>query len=159
MFKHLVVPLDGSTVAEAALPTAVSLTEKYGSQLTLISVVDVPAPAIVDREERRDQLLSAIHESAYNAFTDYMDQARLRLAEQGLNPDVKIVEQSRSVAATILKAVDELGADAIVMSTHGRGGLSRWVFGSVADKVLRLATCPVVVIPARAIDKDAPSEI
>ena len=59
------------------------------------------------------------------------------------------VTEGENVADALLEVAAALGVDTIVMSTHGRGGLSRWVFGSVADKVLRYANVPVLLIRAK----------
>lgn len=155
MFSHLVVPLDGSPLAEGALPVALALAERFGSTLTLLRVVDAPVHGLLDENDAHDELLNTIHDSVYNQCQDYLKTQYAELTAQGARIEVHIAEQEESVAHTILQVTAKLGADGIVMSTHGRGGISRLVFGSVAEKILRLASVPVVLIPAKALKMGA----
>jgi nucleotide-binding universal stress UspA family protein len=72
-----------------------------------------------------------------------------KLLEDGYQVDT-LVEEGESVAELILDASGRLGVDTIIMSTHARGGVSRWIFGSVADKVLQKANVPVLLVKEKA---------
>lgn len=120
----VVVPLDGSELAAAALPYGRALAEKFGATLYLVRVVDIDAPAEVAADAR-----------------DYL--ARIA-QETGLATE--IVVRYGDPAAEIVDLVLELPEPMITMTTHGRSGIGRWLFGSVADRVVRNAGVPVLLI-------------
>jgi nucleotide-binding universal stress UspA family protein len=135
----ILVPLDGSTTAEAALPLALQLARTEKAALVLLTVTNVhpasdPAPCEPD--------LVPIHDAQL-----YLDAARRQLA-----PDYDVASTAvwrGAPAAAIVRAAMEYGADYIVMTTHGRTGNTRDMFGSVADSVLRNAPMAVVVVRPR----------
>ena len=145
MFHKILVPLDGSALAEKALPYATSLAQKYGAEIILVQALP-PMPTlavaeyghvpfdyglILDREEARaNEYLGGIKEQL--------------LAEEV--PTRIAVLKDRSVAEAIVDTAVQEGVELIVKTTHGRSGFSRWVYGSVATKVLQQAPCPVFLI-------------
>lgn len=143
MLSRLLVPLDGSSLAEQALPMARTLAQATGAQLILLQVIDPDQPHLevagagpVDvRQEQR-----AVEELAHQ----YLGRLAQSLRAAGLNVSISIMRGH--IAEQIIRAAHEL--DLIVMATHGRGGLRRLVFGSVADQVLRTASVPVLVVRA-----------
>ncbi len=126
------MPLDGSELAEAALPYAKTLAEKFGATLLLVRVVDIDAPAEIAADAR-----------------DYL--ARVG-KEIGLAVD--IVVRYGDPAAEIVDLVLELPEAMITMTTHGRSGIGRWLFGSVADRVVRTAGVPVFLIRSSMPQRD-----
>ncbi len=145
MFQHLLVPLDGSDIAEKALPPAVAIAASFGSRLTLLRVVLVPyviggygndltEPPIVFLENRHREAEAYISET-------------IRPLQSEDYQVFGLVLEGESVANVLLEAADTFAVDAIVMGTHGRSGFSRWLLGSVADKVVRYSTVPVLLIP------------
>ena len=146
MFNHLLVPLDGSKLAEMALPMAKSIAGQFNSRITLLQVVALPYAAGFGHESSGTfSDLNSLNQEMKREATSYMEAKRQVLHQAGIQVDVQIV-MGKSAAEAILTAVDELEADTIVMSTHGRSGLMRWVFGSVADKVLRHADVPIMLV-------------
>lgn len=159
--QHALVPLDHSKLAEVALDYARSVVAP-GGQITLLLVVEThglvginmyasmsanaPAAVMLDTEVKAD---SDLRQSAWEAARQYLDTIAARLTSQGYTVETRLEEGSP--AESILDAAEEMQADAIVMSTHGRSGLSRWVMGSVAQKVLSAATCPVFLVPQRSL--------
>lgn len=144
-YKHVLVPLDGSVVAEMALKNAVSLAQAYQAQLTLVRVVEPPhmlsAQLALESAAAFLELGTLLAQEAQ----DYLAQRQAELQAQGLEVATLVVEGD-VVADQIIAVADRVGADVIVMSTHGRTGLPRWVFGSVAERVLRQATLPVLLV-------------
>jgi nucleotide-binding universal stress UspA family protein len=141
MFKNIVVALDGSECSGQALEVALNLAKSEGARLGVCSVVDpvmiagtapaAPAMEIVYRDMEADaQLL----------VSDAVSKAQQR----GLTASGET--RSGVAAFQILSFAKEAGADAIVMGTHGRGGLRRLVMGSVAETVLRESPVPVVIV-------------
>lgn len=132
MFARILVPLDGSRRSERALPYAAGLAKVFGSELALIHDETIglrsdDVPASGDTLGRITDLVGA-------------------LQNLGLRVWKGVVRGPATEA--ILRAADDAHADLIVMSTHGRGGLGRWLYGSVADEVLRHTTLPIVLISA-----------
>ena len=153
MFKHLLVPLDGSKLAELALPMAKSLTTQFNGRITLLQVVPLPYAVGFGHEASGVYSnLNSINQDLKREAAAYMEEKRLELHKAGIQADVQLV-MGKSPAEAILTAVDELDADTIVMSTHGRSGVMRWVFGSVADKVLRQARVPILLARVPAEDE------
>ncbi len=142
MFTHLLVPLDGSELAEIALPMARAVAERFGSRITLIRAVHLP-PYIGDGLDFTD-LYTNLDQSMQQEAREYLDEKQRVLKAAGIDTDYHLVV-GEPPADAILLAADELGADAIVMSTHGRSGMMRWVFGSDADRVLQRAKVPILL--------------
>lgn len=145
MFKHLLIPLDGSQLAEAALPAALELAARFNSELTLLQVVRPPYISANLGGAAYSELLLKMREAANEEAQIYLKAQQGSLRQQGYIVHVHQMEGD-GVAEAIMDAVQGLSIDAIVMSTHGRGGIRRWVFGSVADKVLQRALVPVLLI-------------
>ncbi len=140
MYKRIVVPLDGSKLAEQALPHAVAQAEKFGAELVLLQVleplpdVSFSAPAAVRRAEQKSAELAR----------EYLEGVAAMIRPQGIALRVEQLQGRPYVE--IVRYADEQGADLIVMSTRGQSGLSRWLLGSVADRVVRGATVPVLLV-------------
>ena len=149
--KRILVPVDFSAASRAALWRAGELATALGATIELLHVVEGPPPTHVISEghvplplEYRKEL----RRSADDRFKDWLETARIsapiRHALGEGRPFVEIVKHAR-----------EHAADLIVMGTHGRGGMSHLLLGSVADKVIRTAPCPVMTV--RADDHPATS--
>ena len=134
MYRHLLVPLDGSKSAEAALPAAVYLARTIRARLTLLHVLERSAPEKVHGERH---LASAAEAQAY------LDE--LEPGVVGVERHVHTVGVG-DVARSLVDHARELGVDLIVMCTHGRSGPREWVWGSLAQQVLALDATPVLLI-------------
>ncbi|WP_420631525.1 universal stress protein [Candidatus Leptofilum sp.] len=148
MFNHLLVPLDGSELAEAALPLATAVAKKFGSRITLVSAVHLPY--YVGDGLDFAEVYGDISQNMEDEAKTYLQAKQRELITAGFHVDIEIVIGQPPAEAILQTAVNKV-ADTIVMSTHGRGGVMRWVFGSVADKVLRNADVPILL--ARAPSK------
>jgi len=149
MFNHLLVPLDGSHLAEAALPHALELASKFNSEISLVWVIQPPHLIMTAANGSvYAQLLTEMRNQSEQDAHAYLTDHQESLQQQGFIVHTQVTE-GENVADALLQVASDLEVDAIVMSTHGRGGLSRWVFGSVADKVLRYAAVPVLLIRAK----------
>ncbi|MDO8681999.1 MAG: universal stress protein [Armatimonadota bacterium] len=145
MYKHILLTLDGSPLSEQALPHAEMLVTALGARLTLLSCVE---PYVITLPT------APTHVPVYNIDTDlealteereeYLDILREELAERGVN--VSIVTRQGRPADEIQRFTDQEGVDMIVMSTHGRSGISRFIYGSVAERVLHGAKIPVLLV-------------
>lgn len=142
MFTHLLIPLDGSELAEIALPMASAVAEKFHSKITLLRAVHLP-PYIGDGLDFTD-LYTNLDQTMQQEARKYLEEKQEVLRSADLEVNLHLVV-GQPPADAILLAADQLGVDAIVMSTHGRGGMMRWVFGSVADRVLQRAKVPILL--------------
>ena len=145
MFKHLLIPLDGSHFAEMALPYALEMAQKFGSKLTLLRVVPPPQPPSSDMAPDASKMLWQLRTMADKEAQDYLEVQCGSLKAQGYDVDWDITGDI-SPADSVLTIAQEKGVDGIVMSTHGRSGLGRFVFGSVAEKIVRHSAVPVLLI-------------
>ncbi len=145
MFSTLVVPLDGSELAERALPYAVRFAAERGGRLVLVRAALGPPPSGLDWE--RQQLA-------------VMDEATAYLAGVAEKVATRVPVTSAPVyghaADEILAAVGQFEADSVVMATHGRTGLAHLLYGSVAEAVLARSPVPVFVVHARPGEAAAP---
>ncbi len=134
--RRILVPLDGSETAEAALPAARGLARTSGAELLLIGVTEArfdQSPAPIEAG------LSRIREAEA-----YLKRIRERLASGGER--VAAFLWNGTPAAAIVKAASEYQVDMIVMTTHGHSGREKDMFGSVAEAVLRGTSLPVLVV-------------
>ena len=143
MYTKILVPLDGSKVAEGVLPHAKALAYSEGAELVLLTVSANPAldfafsdpglaqTAVLEQEERSKK---------------YMSDVEAQLKAAGFRTST--VLRVGSVAEVILEVAEELGVDIIAMSTHGRTGPARWLLGSIAERVVHSSKIPVLLIRA-----------
>lgn len=137
MFKHLLAPLDGSEMAEAVLPAAVHLAKALGARLTLLHVLERGAPEEVHGQR---------HITNRQEGLRYLQETAARLPP-GLQAELHVhPNPEHNVARSIAEHAAELGVDLIAICTHGRSNLRRWLFGSIAQKVIALGDTPVLVI-------------
>jgi nucleotide-binding universal stress UspA family protein len=138
MFTHLLVPLDGSRLAEAVLPTAARLAQILGAQVTLLHLVERNAPRTVHSEP---------HLTEPQAATAYLAAVAGRAFPPAARVDWHVHSaEITDVANAIAAHAAELGVDLIVLATHGRGGVKQWLFGSIAQQVIGRSRLPVLVI-------------
>jgi nucleotide-binding universal stress UspA family protein len=140
LLDRILLPLDGSELAEATLGQVCRLLRLKDAQIVLVQAVPVPAQAGVDV----GPLLVDLKEEAQR----YITAIERHLRKEGTS--VRGIVKVGSEAATILETASDQDATLIVMATHGRTGLSRFVFGSVAEKVLRAADTPLLLIRSYA---------
>jgi nucleotide-binding universal stress UspA family protein len=144
--RRLIVPLDGSPVAEHVLPTAAELAARAGATLVLLHVVEpyvALTPATLGWEHLSLQLDDAATEAHQERAADYLNAVAARLEQPGLTIETAL--RTGPIADAILQFAADTGGDLVAMATHGRTGLRRWVYGSVTGKVLRGARCCLLV--------------
>jgi nucleotide-binding universal stress UspA family protein len=146
MYKRVLVPLDGSKLAEETLPHAAVHAGQFGGEIVLLKVLGpLPEPSMAGRGVVR----SAEAASAQLA-QDYLEGIAAGLREQGIPAQTATVEGKPYVE--IIRFAEENEIDLVVMSTRGHSGLSRWLLGSVADRVARGATVPLLLVPVQCED-------
>ncbi len=141
MYKKILVPLDGSPLAEAVLPHAEALAKSEGAEIILLSV---PATPSLEFLARNPSLANKVIEETEAETVAYLKLETAKLTKDGIK--VTSIMREGLIPEMILKVADELHADMIAMSTHGRSGVQRWLMGSVADRVVHHAHIPVMLI-------------
>ncbi len=144
-FKRMLVPLDGSPLSEQALPMAALLAQKFGSEIILLRVLDIPMPT--PPASQPGVTIGWVREARAHAHQEaqsYLEARQQEVYRQGI--EVRALMRDRSPAEDILQVAGSEKVDLIVMSAHGQGGLARWTFGGVADKVARHSPCPVLLV-------------
>jgi nucleotide-binding universal stress UspA family protein len=150
MIKRIVVPVDFSQTSLRALDYAVQLSRRLDARLTVVHVVEpVHYPMAGD--------LVGLGLDLSTVYTEIERAARTRLTKLAAKLEARrIVVRSLLTHGTphyvIVESAKKLKADLIIMSTHGRTGLSHVLMGSVAERVVRLAECPVLTVPGRTAD-------
>lgn len=148
MLSQVLVTLDGSELAECALPYAQQIVAPTG-EIILLSVVDIPdfpiytiyPMTVVATEPDYGTVVTDL----LTGSKDYLESVANNMRLSGYR--VKTIVKSGDPATCIIEEAQERNVDTIVISTHGRSGLSKWLFGSVTQKVLSVMPCPVIVIP------------
>ena len=141
MYKKILVPLDGSDLARRALEHAEKLAKVFDAEIILVQVVpfmpiygspELVTPLIVDEKQK---------EAAKKYLANLTEEMKTRGHKVTF-----MVRTGQQVAVEIIDFANESGVDLIVMCTHGRSGITRWVLGSVAHKVLTRAETPILLI-------------
>ena len=130
---------------------ALAIAGRFESTITLLRVVRPPHFATSSNDFT--QIYVSLHEDMREEATAYIQLKQNDLLTGGFIVNGRVAE-GESIADVILNAADALGVDAIVMNTHGRGGMKRWVFGSVADKILQQARVPILLVRAQPAESD-----
>jgi nucleotide-binding universal stress UspA family protein len=149
-YRRVLVPLDGSPVAESIIPFILDIAGPLDMEIVVLRVVTpvvvqvgAPVPGVITEE------LAARTTEA----RDYLSTIAAELWGRGVRVQLRV--RAGTPVKEILAAARECAADLIAMTTHGRSGLRRLVFGSVAEAVLRLADIPVLLMPLTAAEAHA----
>jgi nucleotide-binding universal stress UspA family protein len=135
---HILVPLDGSRLAESALPVAISLAGRVGARVTLLHILERNAPAKIHGER---------HLTSVGEAESYLHGVASRFADAGIAVDLHTHPNPEGdVAASVAAHTAEVGATLIALCAHGRGGLREWFSGAIAQRVIRQTTAPVLLV-------------
>ena len=138
MFKHLLVPLDGSHLSETALPAAAYLARVMNASVMLIHIIEHNAPKEVHSER---------HLTDPQEAEAYLEE----IARRAFPPEIKVEMHVHSsevsrIAPSIVEHAEEMHDDLVVMCTHGKGGVRDWIYGSIAQQVTGMKKTPVFLI-------------
>jgi nucleotide-binding universal stress UspA family protein len=159
MYEKILVPLDGSTMGEAALPHVKSLVAKLTPsgkvEVTLCQVVSplLTTMVVAGEAPARIALTEAELKQIQNVAMKYLKKTGEFFQDTGASVKYKVLVGR--TAEEIINTADSIKADLVAMSTHGRSGFSQWAFGSVTAKVLKGGHTPILLIRAR---KDSEKE-
>ena len=143
--QRILVPLDGSEMAEQVLPTTADVARAIGAEMVLLRVVTLQVYGSSEAMwyPGPDGWVEAITQAAVTYLNEVADSLR----ERGVG--VTVATETGPVAETIIRFAEATSIDLVAMCTHGRTGLVRWALGSVADRVLRGGSTPVLLVRAR----------
>lgn len=149
-FRKLLVPLDGSRLAEAVLPAAKLLAERFGATVSLLHVMERGAPETVHGEP---------HLSSVEDAEAYLERVAEQCSCRGVKVECHVhPNEEHDVVASIIQHAGEFDADLILLSAHGWGGMRDILMGSIAQQVLRRGTRPVLLVRPMATGEAPPSE-
>lgn len=149
MYKHILIPTDGSELAGHAVTHGLSLAKSMGAKVTVV-VVETPFNVFSVSESRARHMSEefAKHEEQIKKHAAaVLSHARDKAKASNVPCDTLQMEHEQPYQA-IISAANDKGCDLIVMASHGRGGLTRWFLGSVAEDLLRQAKAPVMLVRA-----------
>jgi nucleotide-binding universal stress UspA family protein len=149
MFSKILIPLDGSDVAEAILPEVETLATDFGAEVVLLHA---HTPQVFPYLTDNPYALADITRYETESGRAYVDGIATRLRAKGLS--VKTIVNEGRAADVILDVAEAVRADLIAMTTHGRSGVGRWLLGSVADAVVHAAKVPVLLSRGLARQQD-----
>ncbi len=142
--SRVIVPLDGSSLAETALPYAAELATKLSLRLGLVRVINTGGPYTAWLDDAKFvEVLPEIKEEA----SEYLREVAARLAKRGLDAHSTVLEGTP--AREVLDFARDTAEDMVVITSHGRSGFTRWWLGSVAETLVRASGDPVLIIPSR----------
>jgi len=153
MYKKILVPLDGSELAECVLPHVEAIVNGCGAAeivfVRAVEAVSLPYGAIADgagviTEDNATQIRKGIDATNESEAVDYLSQLAKRVELKG--SEIKTEVLKGKIAESLAEYATQNDYDLVIIATHGRSGISRWVWGSVADRLLRSACVPVLMI-------------
>ena len=147
MFEKILVCLDGSHLAEEILPYAREVAHRFGSKLVLLEVTMPPSAVVEPTTGYYSAPTAAEIQRKEDEAESYLEGVAQAMQEDGLDAD--ILTLPGSPGKTIVSYAEESGVGLIALGTHGRSGLKRLAFGSVAEHVLKESGLPVLVIRPR----------
>jgi len=142
MYQKILIPLDGSKLAENALPHAESLANTYGASLVLLTVVH--PPSVIGRTPSDVQIFQRAYDTIQEEAEIYLDGCKGKLREKNIHVVTQVT--LGPVVADIINTAEKHAVDLVIIASHGRSGLGRVFFGSVAAGVLNRIEKPLLVI-------------
>ena len=142
MLNKILVPLDGSKASEAVIPYVEELASKLGAEVTVLHVLS--PDRFIETIDQLERL-----ESFRVSTKEYLDKMTTQLKQKGIAAKAQFREvEMGTVEEEIIKLADESATDVVAMSSHGMSGVSRWTFGSVANRVLYAGNTPILLVRA-----------
>ena len=148
MYDTILAPVDGSAPSDAAADHAISLASDAGATLSVVSVVDVGTLSAAKLDS--EALLEGYEAEAERHVAAVADRAR----KSGVTVETAVLHGTPY--RSILDRIDAVDADLVVLGSRGRRGLARYLLGSTTDRVLRLSSVPVLVLPGEDVDYREP---
>jgi len=163
-FNRILLPVDGSPFSEFTFPYAEELTKKANKEILLLHICEPPIvpsygsqPINPTWKKYRDDMWAETERLS----TSYLKKTMAAMKKKGIKVKSRVVKaQTKEVVKTIMQISKEENIDLIIMATQGRGGVTRWVYGSVANKIVEEFSQPILLIrPATSIPLSPPQNI
>jgi len=152
MYNKIMVPLDGSRLAECVLPHVEAFIEEYNvGNIVFVRIVE---PAVIFHSGEypiSPEVLRESESASKSAAKDYLDQIVNRFKREGTELQSEVL--LGRVAESLVDFAEKNDSDLILIASHGRSGVRRWVRGSIADKILHSSTVPVLIVRAPASEE------
>jgi nucleotide-binding universal stress UspA family protein len=145
-FKHILVPTDFASSSARAVETAVALARTFDADLTLMHAWEIPVYPYMEFVLETPNLVMQVEDAASKRLADALADVQKSL------PRAKSILKMGIPWQQIIDAIKEANADLVVMGTHGRHGLGHALLGSVAERVVRLSTVPVMTVHGRTTE-------
>ncbi len=142
MYKKILLPTDGSKFAEKAAKHAIWIADSSGAEVIVLNVIETSTLVGLPAEDLIVRIKEILKEEGKKALENISNV----LKESGRTVKLTPKTKEGSPADVILKTINEENIDLVVMGTSGKTGLDRFLLGSVAEKVVKSATCPVLVV-------------
>jgi len=158
MYKKIMVPLDGSELAECVLPHVKAFVDAFGiNEVLLVRVIEPVKPDlrvydnIFDEEfiQQAQKIWRDVEKQERTSAKAYLDQISDRIKQKGSTIHSEVLVGD--VAKSLSDYTESNDIDLIIMATHGHSGVKRWIMGSVADKLLRSSSLPVFMVRAAGV--------
>jgi nucleotide-binding universal stress UspA family protein len=148
MYNKILLPTDGSKYAEKAAMHAIWLASKSDAEIIALNVVDTSSLVGLPAEDLTVRVTEILKQEAIKSLDKIENLIEEFKKEENLTTDIKLITEIKdgSPADVILKTVEEEDVDLIVMGTSGKHGIDRFLLGSVTEKVVRSANCPVLAV-------------
>ena len=146
MYKRILIPMDGSPLAEQALPHAIAIAERFQSELVLFRVL-IP---LSRPPTKADAAIQRANDTVAVYAREYLERVAADVQERGFT--AQIITIVGRPHWEIINYAETNQVDLIVMCTRGQSGLSRWLMGSISDRVVRGANVPVLMVRAQKIE-------
>jgi len=147
MYEKIMVPLDGSELAECVLPHVEGFVKGcHVSNVVFVRVVELPTPSHYGEVSISPEIYEETESARKSEAKDYLDQIKNRLKYEGTELHSEVLVGR--VADSLADYTEKNDIDLILIATHGRSGVTRWVRGSIADKILRSSNAPVLMVRA-----------
>ncbi len=147
MYKNILVGIDGSNTSALALQEAIKIAKEQSGRLRLVHVIDVFPFTTPDTGLIED---TQLEEALFKAGQDIIEAARDEVQKAGVGVETALPQNlNHEIGMVIVEEAKRWGADLIVVGTHGRRGIQHLVLGSVAERVARAATRPLLLVPSR----------
>ena len=143
MYSRILLPLDGSPLAEQAFPHAVALAKRFQAELILLKVLE----PLASKQNLPPRAVKNAEAATREFAIGYLDRVAARVQEKEITK--KIVTVTGRPHEEIVRFAETEEVNIVVMSTRGQSGISRWLMGSVADRVARSVNVPVLLIRAQ----------
>ncbi|MDD5399278.1 MAG: universal stress protein [Dehalococcoidia bacterium] len=153
MYKKIMVPLDGSQIAECVIPHIETIAKKSAAKVELVTVIEPLEIPTRGQIAISDDEIKQIDAEGKKEANKYLDQVSDRLTKAGIKAETVILSGRAADRLTRYAINNEV--DLIIMATHGRSGISKLFWGSVAEKILRATDIPVLLIKTTTSEMDS----